>query len=204
MQVIEVTNKQTVNEFYKIPDNIYKDDPNWIPTLNVLIDRIFNPVKNAKFKNGDAKRWILKKEEKFIGRIAAFFDTSYSGGYKQSTGCIGFFECINNQEAANILFNTAKKWLEQYGMEAMDGPVNFGENFFHWGLLKKGRRPQTFGMQYHPKYYLELFETYGFKTFYDQYSYSLDITNPDLPERFWKIAAWVAKKPGYTFEHFTF
>lgn len=204
MEVIQVNDKQSADMFYSLPEIIYKNDKNYIHQLRVLVEETFNPAKNKKFKLGDARRWILYKNRKPVGRIAAFYDSDYAGGYEQPTGCIGFFECINDTEAANLLFDTAKHWLEKNGMQAMDGPVNFGENFFNWGLLKQGYKPQTFGMQYNPPYYNQLFENYGFKTYYDQYSYTLDITSPDLPERFWKIAAWVAKKPGYSFEHFSF
>jgi hypothetical protein len=204
MEIIEVLSKKTVNEFHKLPDKIYRNDPNYTPCLRLMIENIFDPNKNAKFKDGNACRWIVKKNGKCVGRIAAFYDSGYSSGYEQPTGCFGFFESIDNQEVANLLFDTAKNWLQQNGMEAMDGPVNFGENFFYWGLLADGFQPQTFGMQYHKPYYLKLFENYGLKTFYEQYSYSLDITHPDLPDRFWKIAAWVAKKPGYSYKHFTF
>lgn len=204
MELLEVTGKETIRLFHKVPEQLYKNDPNYIPLLYQQIEDIFRPEKNAKYKEGDARRWILIKGKKCIGRIAAFYDLGYSSGYEQATGCVGFFECIDNQEAAGLLFDTAKIWLMDNEMEAMDGPVNFGENFFNWGLLVDGFQPQTFGMQYHPPYYRKLFENYGFKTFYEQYSYSLDITNPDLPDRFWKIAAWVAKKPGYKYEHISF
>ncbi len=204
MQVIQVVDKKTVDEFHKVPEKIYSGDSNYIPTLRIMIENTFDPGKNPRFEIGNARRWILKKDGKYIGRIAAFYDANYASGYEQPTGCCGFFECINNKEAAVLLFDTAKNWLLESGMEAMDGPVNFDENFFYWGLLTDGFKPQTFGMPYNPAYYRDLFEAYGFKTYYKQYSYSLDITNPDLPERFWKIAGWVAQKPGYTFEHFTF
>jgi len=204
MEVIEVTNHKLVDEFHKFPEKIYKNDPNYIPALKLMIEQTFNPKKNARFKTGDAIRWVLKSKGETIGRIAAFYDMNYASGYDQPTGCCGFFECINDQKAATKLLDTAKKWLQKNGMEAMDGPVNFDENFFFWGMLTDGFQPQTFGMQYNPAYYFDLFKNYGFKTYYKQYSYSLDITNPDLPDRFWKIADWVAKKPGYVFEHFTF
>ncbi|MDX8341466.1 GNAT family N-acetyltransferase [Draconibacterium sp. IB214405] len=204
MELIQVTGKYLIDDFHKVPEQIYKDDPNWIPQLRMMIEDTFDPAKNARFQKGDARRWVLKQNGKLIGRIAAFYDEDYSSGYDQPTGCCGFFECINDKKAAFKLFDTAHDWLKEKGMEAMDGPINFDENFFFWGLLKDGFQPQTFGMQYNPAYFNELFEAYGFKTYYDQYSYSLDITNPDLPERFWKIAEWVAQKPGYTFEHFSF
>lgn len=204
MQVIQVTDKQTVNEFHRVPEKLYRNNPHWIPLLRIMVENTFDPKQNAKFKVGDARRWLIKKDGQYIGRIAAFYESDYYSGYGQPTGGIGFFECADDKEAAFLLFDTAKNWLQENGMQAMDGPVNFGENFFHWGLLASGDVPQTFGMQYHPKYYRQLFEEYGFKTYYEQYSYALDITKPDLPERFWRIADWVVKKPEYTFEHFTF
>ena len=204
MEIVIVSDKKSMDEFHNLPDKIYKDDPNYIPLLRVMIENTFNPERNARFSEGDARRWIARKDGICAGRIAAFYDLGYSSGYEQPTGCFGFFECVNDQRVADSLFDTAREWLAENGMEAMDGPVNFGENFFYWGLLVDGFQPQTFGMQYHKPYYRKLFESYGLKTFYEQYSYSMDITNPDLPDRFWKIAAWVAQKPGYSFEHFRF
>jgi hypothetical protein len=204
MKIIQVEGKSAINEFHQLPDKIFKNDLNYTPCPRPMVENIFQPQKNAKFKEGDARRWIVKKDGRCIGRIAAFFDAGYSVSYDQPTGCFGFFECMDDQKAATLLFDTAKNWLTENEMEAMDGPVNFGENFFNWGLLIGGFHPQTFGMQYHPPYYRKLFESYGFKIFYEQYRYSMDITNPDLPDRFWKIAARIAKKPGYNYEHFTF
>ena len=204
MRIIEVKDPATINDFHALPWTLYKDNPDWVPHLRLLLENSFNTEKNKALQGGAIKRWILKDGRKTIGRIVAFHTRSYSTSYLQPTGCIGFFECIHNPAAANILFETARKWLKSEGMEAMDGPVNPGENFFNWGVLTRGFRQQTFGMPYNLPYYKELFDGYGFKTYYEQYSYRMDITSPDLPERFWKIAAWVAKKPGFTYEHFSF
>jgi hypothetical protein len=204
MQLIEVTNKKLINAFHQLPYSIYKHDKNWVAPLRMMIEDIFNPEKNNTLKKGKACRWVAYKEGKLVGRIAAFYSSSYASQFDQPTGGVGFFECVEEQEVADALFNVSKDWLTAEGMEAMDGPINIGENFFHWGLLVDGFIPQTFGMNYNPDYYQKLWNNYGFKTYYQQFSYHLNITSPDLPERFWKIAAWTAKKPGYTFENFTF
>jgi hypothetical protein len=204
MEIVEVTGNKEKDAFHQVPEVIYRNDPNYIPLLRLMVENTFNPLKNDRFREGNACRWILKRNNQLIGRIAAFYDHTYASGYEQPTGGCGFFECIDDQAAANLLFNTARNWLKANGMEAMDGPINYGENFFNWGLLIENFQPQTFGMPYNPVYYRKLFENYGFKVFYEQYSYSLDIANPDLPERFWKIAAWVTKKPGYSYRHFSF
>jgi hypothetical protein len=201
MQLIEVTDRKSKKQFHKIPHIIYADDPNWVAPIQGMVENIFDPAKNKTFKNGKAIRWVLVDENgKLLGRIAAFINFDLSKTYDQPTGGCGFFECIDSQEAANILFNAAVKWNKENGMEAIDGPINFGENFMNWGLLVDGFMPQGYGMQYNPKYYEKLFRTFGFEVYFEQYSFHMDYSVP-FPERFWKIAEWVAKKPGYTFKH---
>lgn len=204
MKITEVNNKKTRNQFHKVPHIIYKNDPNFACPLEGMVEDIFNPDKNKTFNHGKAIRWILTGEEgKLLGRIAAFINYNTANTYEQPTGGCGFFECIDNQEAANLLFNTAAEWNKSNEMEAMDGPINFGENYVNWGLLVDGFMPQGYGMPYNPPYYEKLFRNFGFQVYFEQYCYHLDYTVP-FPERFWKIAEWIAKKPQYKFNHFDF
>lgn len=204
MQLLEVNDKASRKLFHKVPHVVYKNDPNWICPLEGMVENIFTPEKNPSFKNGEAIRWVLLDDNlNLVGRIAAFYNTEKAHIFEQPTGGSGFFECINNQEYADLLFDAARDWLKSKGMEAMDGPVNFGENYMNWGLLVDGFMPQGFGMPYNPPYYEKLFRDYGFEVYFEQYSYHLDTTLPELPERFWKVAEWVAKKPQFSFRHFS-
>ncbi len=204
MQLIEVIDKKSKKFFHKVPHLIYRNDSNWAAPIEKMVEDTFTPEKNKTFKNGKAIRWVLTDENnKLLGRIAAFINFNTARTYDQPTGGCGFFECIDDQKAANILFNAAVEWNKANGMEAMDGPVNFGENYLNWGLLVDGFMPQGYGMPYNPPYYLKLFENFGFKVYFEQYSYHLDYSVP-FPERFWKIAGWIAQKPGYSFRHFDF
>ncbi len=203
MQLIEVTSRKTRNLFHKVPHIIYKNDPDWICPLYGMVENIFNPVKNSSFKNGEAIRWVLLDKKRPVGRIAAFYNLNKAATYEQPTGGCGFFESVNDPETAAILFDAARDWLKSKGMEAMDGPVNFGENYINWGLLYEGFMPQGFGMPYNPPYYVDLFKNYGFQIYFKQFSYHLDTTLPELPDRFWNVAGWVAKKSHYSFKHFS-
>lgn len=204
MQLIEVNNKKTRKQFHQLPKVIYSNDPNWVCPLEVMVENIFNPAKNKTFKNGKAIRWILTDDNgNLLGRIAAFINGNLAYTYEQPTGGCGFFECIDNQEAANLLFKTAAEWNKANKMEAMDGPINFGENYENWGLLVDGFVQQGYGMPYNPTYYEKLFREFGFEIYFKQYCYHLNYTVP-FPERFWKIAEWIAKKPQYKFRHINF
>jgi GNAT superfamily N-acetyltransferase len=210
MQIVEVTSKHDKREFLDFPKRLYKGDPFWVCQLDSTLESVFDRAKNYTFKHGEADRWILKDSNGLtIGRVAAFIDRIRSAASSQPTGGIGFFEVIDNRDAAFILFDTAREWLTSLGMEAMDGPVNFGENDNNWGLLVEGFMQQGFGMPYHKKYYRSFFEEYGFKNYFEQYSYHREIRNADkeivkFPERIMKIAEWLSKRPGYSFRHFEF
>ncbi|MEA1876514.1 MAG: GNAT family N-acetyltransferase [Bacteroidota bacterium] len=203
MHIYPVDNLKAARTFTQVPKTLYKDDPVWVCSLDQDIDAIFDPEQNVYYKHGKAVRWILKTDEgDLIGRIAAFIDHKTAKAQDQPTGGIGFFECINDQKAADLLFDTAKSWLTDNGMEAMDGPINFGETDSYWGLLIEGFTHPSYEIAYNPPYYQSLFESYGFRTYYKQEGFHLDIKK-EFPERFMKIAKWVAKKPEYTFRHFS-
>jgi hypothetical protein len=185
MQLFQVNDTASKHEFLKVPLIIYKDDPNFIQPLNKDINDVFDPEKNKAFRFGECARWILKDEEgNLTGRIAAFIYKKYKNkGDEQKTGGIGFFECINNQEAADMLFDVSKHWLMQRGMEAMDGPINFGERDRWWGLVVEGFKPPIYLMNYNLPYYKDLFEIYGFKNFYNQICFHMFV-DTQLNQRF--------------------
>ncbi len=198
MKILEVTDKKLIKEFHKVPRIIYKNDTNWIPHIENDIEKKFHTKTNKFYDGKNAKRWVLKDSEgNLTGRIAAWVHPKQYKKFKQPTGGIGFFECVNNQEAANLLFDTAKKFLAEKGMEAMDGPINFGEKDQFWGLLIKNfTDPNTYGMNYNPEYYVPLFENYGFKVYYYQLMYHRLTTDP-AQEVFVRKANILRKDPKF-------
>ncbi len=203
MNLIKVDDRKTRQLFLDTSRAIYKNDKTWVCPLDNDINAIFDPLTNPYYKHGAAERWILTDEKnKPVGRIAAFIDYNLCDSYEQPTGGTGFFECINDRKAAFLLFDTSREWLKGKGMQAMDGPVNFGETDKYWGLLVGGFTHPSFDVPYNHPYYQDLFESYGFQVYYKMEGFHLDLTKP-LPERLFKIASWVVNKPGYEFRHFT-
>lgn len=205
MSIIEVNNKETINDFIKLPVKLYRNEKHWIRPLDKDINSVFDPKKNKTFRNGKCIRWILKNDSgDVIGRIAAFInDKTVNKDNDQPTGGVGFFECINDQKAADLLFNTSKEWLISNGMEAMDGPINFGERDKWWGCLIDGHDIEpNYNCNYNFPYYRELFENYGFQEYFQQFTFGRKVRAP-FSERLMDKGKKVMEDPesGYTFEH---
>ena len=125
MELIEVTTPQLEDIFIETGYLINKDFPNYIRPLDKEVKEVFDKTKNKFYKDGgEAIRWILVKDGKHIGRIAAYVYPRYKNkGTDYPVGCIGFFDCINDQAAAGMLFDAAKYWLKSKQVDAMDGPA---------------------------------------------------------------------------------
>ena len=199
MQLIQVSSPALAREFIKVNVQLNQLVPGYIRPLDKDINDVFDPAKNKAFRHGECVRWVLKDEEgRLTGRIAAFVNKRYkSKGDDVPVGGVGFFDCINDQAAADMLFDVARHWLSQKGMEAMDGPINFGERDNWWGLVTEGFREPLYAMNFNPPYYQALMENYGFKVFFHQLCFGLDPKAPVNP-KFMQRHAALAADPAYS------
>ena len=198
----EVTTKKEIREFHDLPSRINEGDPNWIKPLFKDIESVFTPSSNSLFRTGEAIRWLLKdSDDTTVGRVAAFYSKKIANAGKDPVGSMGFFECINDDKAAAMLFDACRQWLKDREMKVMEGPVNFGERDRWWGLLTDGFLPPNYCMPYNPPYYKALFENYGFRNYFEQYTYHSSITDAKMDEVIRIKAERIFANPDYTFRY---
>jgi hypothetical protein len=203
MRLIEVNTARERSEFLRLPVRLYKSNPYWIRPLDKDIESVFDPKLNKTFHHGECIRWILVDDkDQTIGRVAAFINQkTISKGNEQPTGGMGFFECIESKEAAFILFDACKKWLIERGMEAMDGPVNFGNRDRWWGLLIEGfNKEPNYLINYNFPYYKDFFEAYGFQVYFYQLTFGRPIIAP-IEDKLLRKADVIYQNPDYKFEY---
>lgn len=203
MQLIAVSSEADQKRFIDLPVSLYKKNKYWIRPLDKDVKAVFDPDLNKTFNYGACQRWLLEDGGRVVGRIAAFVKKDPHGAEvaEEVSGGVGFFECIDDQQAANLLFDAAREWISDKGATYMDGPINFGRRDKWWGLLTKGfDQEPNYQCNYNFPYYKDLFETYGFKTYYEQYTFLKPVHEP-LSPRLEEKAKKVARNPDYTFDH---
>ncbi len=191
-----VQTKKDRKTFLKFAWEIYKDDPYWVPPLMMDKMKIIDKNKNPFFKNADMEMYLAYREGKIVGRIAAIENRMHNKYHNDKVGFFGFFECINDQEVANKLFDTAKEWLKAKGYTEMRGPANPSSND-EYGLLIEGFEDSPrIMMTYNPKYYMDLMDNYGFYKAKDLYAWSIDYHKVSKASKISRVAEIATKRTG--------
>jgi GNAT superfamily N-acetyltransferase len=148
--------------FIDFPHDLYKHDPNYVPELFIAQRDLLSPKKHPFHKHSSLQLFLAYEDNKVVGRIAAILNNNHNEFNKTNDGFFGFFDCINDEEVAKLLFDAAEEWLKAKKINRIIGPVNFSTNET-CGLLVEGFTTPPYAMMtYNSPYYLNLVEKQGY------------------------------------------
>ncbi len=201
VKVRRVENDQDKMRFIKLPWEIYRDDPNWVPPLIFDVRNNLNPQKNPFFKHSEIEFFLAEKDGKLAGRIAAIKNDNHNNFYKDKAGFFGFFETIDDEDVSDMLLDAACGWCKNKGFDIILGPVNPSTND-ECGLLVDGfDSSPVFLMTYNPKHYIKKIEDFGFEKAKDLYAYDIEsqvINDEKVMAKLERMADLMAKRSGVT------
>lgn len=174
MMIKEVRTKKELRQFIHFPHTLYRDDPSYVPQLNIQ-QEAFLTAKNPFFQHSEAAYFLTYDGDRPVGRIAAILNRNHLQRYEDQTGFFGFFDVENDPVAARALLDRAVAWLRERQVKRIVGPENFTTND-SCGLLVDGfDEPPTFLMPHNKAYYQTLLMDYGFQTLMELYCYRSSI-----------------------------
>jgi len=172
-RVLPVTSKKDLDRFVDFPHDLYKDDVNYVPEIFIGQRDLLTPGKHPFYEHSKAQLFLAFDGDKITGRIAAINNRNHNEFIGAKDGFFGFFDCINDQETANLLFESAISWLKSEGLNKIQGPANPSTNDV-CGLLVEGfDMPPVAMMPYNAPYYLRLIENIGLKKKTDLLAYKV-------------------------------
>lgn len=192
VKIIPVDSKKQLHDFIMLPFTLYKNEPNWVPPLIGDQKKLFNPKKNPYYQHSEGKLFLAFKDGKLAGRISAHSNTQHNKEHHENIGFFGFFECLNDQETANALFEAAYEWNRYRGFTSLRGPMNFSVNQ-ECGLLVDGfEYPPMVMMPHNFSYYPVLYENYGLTKTMDLYAFISEYHS--IPQRIAEMAEVISKR----------
>lgn len=191
-----MTSKDTLR-FIKSQWNFYQNDPNWVPPLIMDRKKLLDTKNNLLYLHTNIQCFIAVDGGNIVGRIAAIYNGNHLKTHNDGVGFFGFFECIDNQEIANALIDTAKQWVKAKGCTALRGPVNPTLND-ETGLLVDGfDSAPIMLMCYNPPYYEKLLLNSGLEKVKDLYAYYINF-DTYMTEKMIRVQAMIRERNGIT------
>ncbi|MDR0521545.1 MAG: hypothetical protein LBH00_06800 [Planctomycetaceae bacterium] len=203
MQVIPAKNWAQQKSFLDLPWKIYQDDPYWVPQLRIeqsgLAGFKFFGHKDPFYERNECQAFLAVDGKNVLGRICAIWNRGHIDRYNDGVGFAGFFDCIDNTDAAQLLFDTAAGWLKERGCTVIRGPVNPSLNHTLGLLIDGFNSSPMFMMTYNPPYYEKLFEENGFRKTQDLYAYWGEIGMlPKVQQKLLPVCEQIKERTGAT------
>lgn len=178
--IVMVRSRADMDDFIRLPYQLYRAHPHWVAPLEVERRRFLNPRRNPYLRQSDVGYFLARRGRVPVGRVATIIGPD--GPASQRQGCVGFFECTEDPAVARALWEQAVAWLRERDVQTVTGPMN--PNMHHeCGLLVDGfDDAPRIGMPYNPPYYSDLFTAGGFTPVKDLLSWRLSPTNPKLKQ----------------------
>lgn len=196
--VTYITTSKEKKAFLEFPYKHYKGDDHWVPPLKFEVRKRLNPEKNPFFQQAEMALFLAEQDGVVAGRIAAIIDHRYNSFHNTNTGFFGFFESIDSDAVTDLLFRSARGWLEERGMKSVMGPAS-PSMMDEVGILVEGfDQPPAIMMPYNKPYYGSLLEKAGFSKEMDLFAFDVDQTTVDR-ERMSRAVGLVKRRlPGLT------
>jgi ribosomal protein S18 acetylase RimI-like enzyme len=194
MKIHPVSSRNDIKAFINFPYHLYRDDPIWVPPLRSEQKSQLNKKRNPLLEHCEWQLFLLEEKGKLIGRIAAFIDTLAIDFWKERIGLFGYFECIPNPQAADMLLESARDWLLGRNCTSMRGPWSFVSQ--EWGLVVEGFKPSPVIMApYNPPYYEKYFTDFGLVKVKDLLCWYVSAAEGyKIPERIMNLTDAVKKR----------
>lgn len=174
-----VESKAERKQFLELPYQLYAEDQYWVPPLRMEQKKLIDTEKNPFFNNAEIELFLVYNNDELVGRVAAIIDHRYNEYHNSKTGFFGFFECINRERTATLMFRVVEDWLRSRGMEEIMGPANPGM-MDEIGILVNGfQKYPSILMPYHKEYYDSLLTSVGLEKAMDLYTYEVNQDNVD-------------------------
>jgi hypothetical protein len=203
LSIAPVRGKEDLEDFLRIPYDIYADDPHYVFPLLAEQHRFLDREHNPFFRHAETCLWVARRNGKPVGRIAACVDHYHNEAHLEQTGFFGFYEAPPAADAAEALLQAAAAWLTEHGMTVMRGPCCFTTNHDFLGLFLEGEAsPPVVGMPYNPDYYAEQLADFGLSKSKDLWAWKMAPESTVIPEKIQRIIDKLLRSDAFTVRPF--
>ena len=184
-KVVEVKSGRDLKKFIRFPEELYRDCPQYVPALRADQKKSLTKVPSLEYCTH--RMWMVMDGKRVVGRICGMINPLYNERYSKKRARFGWFDTINDIDAARLLLGTAEDWARSQGMTEIHGPLYYN-TLGKQGMLVEGyENTPPFNCLYNFPYYNDLVTALGYVKECDWVQYRLRADQP-LPDKMIAIA----------------
>lgn len=203
VELVDNKNKNQVNEFINLPWKIYAGYKQWVPPIISDVKVIINRKKHPFFEHSEGDFFLARKDGEVVGRICVAVNKPFNQVHQVKKAQFYFFESIDDQEVANVLFERIFEWARARGLNEIVGPKGFS-GFDGYGIQIEGyeHHQMMTMMNFNPEYYVRLVENIGFQKEVDFVSCYLKAADFKIPEKIHRVSEIVQQRGKFSVKTF--
>jgi hypothetical protein len=176
IEVVAVEGRAALERFIRLPERLYRADPNYVRPLRSERRAALTPRGNPFFSHADAAFWIARRNGVAVGRISAQQDHLAKVDAEHPVGSFGMLAAVDDPAVFAALLATAEAWLALRGLKRAQGPFSLSINE-ETGLLVDGfDTPPMLMMPHDPPYIDARLKALGYGKVRDVFAYLCDTT----------------------------
>jgi GNAT superfamily N-acetyltransferase len=171
-----VTSPRELAAWVRFPRlRVYPPVSPWVPPLDRDVVRLLDRRENPFFRQGDAIPLLAYRPDgSVVGRILAQVYHPHNERHGERTAFFGYFECLDDTEAATALVQAAAQAARRWGCDTLRGPFNMTA-MQEMGILVDGfEYAPAVDQTYTPPYYPRLLEAAGLRRTFPHATYRID------------------------------
>ena len=204
IEKLDTKQKAQRRRFSHIPFQFYTHTPQWVPPILIDVEGALDREKHPFYEHSNADFFVAIRDRRDVGRLAVMENKRYNEYHKTKRAQFYYFECEDNLETAQALFDRGFEWAHERALDEIIGPKGFAA-LDGYGMLVEGfeHRQMMTMMNYNHPYLPKLLEAMDFEKEVDFVSCYAEPATFQMPERIFSIANRVEKKGVLTVKRFT-
>lgn len=178
IEVRPVTTPAEFDSFVRLPVELHRGKPNWVPPLVLERKEALSPKHNPYFRHADVQFFLAWRGDKPVGRIGAQVCRIFTAKHGADIGHFSLIDAIDDAAVFAALFAAAEGWLRSRGMRHALGPFDLSINE-QLGILVEGfDTPPMMMMGHAEPYHARHVEAAGYAKAKDLLAYIYDCASP--------------------------
>lgn len=176
-----------MKDFIRFPNELYKDNHQYVPDLDIDVRSTFDAKKNPGLKFSDVQPFVAYSDGKPVGRVAAIINRHANETWKAQIVRFSMIDFVDDREVSKALIEAVAKWGRERGMDTIQGPLGITDFDKEGMLIEDFDKMAAMTEYYNYSYYQEHMKALDFEKAVDWVQIRVAVPR-EVPKKYARVS----------------